>query len=90
MRVTLLQAATLGRQSLAAGVCIEADDAMAAQWLQAGIATQTANETDAAQNNQPARVNTESLAIETIAPEAPQAPQSGKTPPRRKRGGGEG
>lgn len=71
--VTLLHAVTLGRQSLAAGVCVEVDAAQASAWAAAGViaAPATAMQPNQAQ----ALAAPDDDAMQTIAKQA----ESGKT-----------
>ena len=75
--VTLLQSASLGRQTLAAGVQVRVSTAQAQAWIDAGIAVQdgkTANVPDSEQNHPQARAEYAQAATEIVA-----------KPPRSKR-----
>jgi len=82
--VTLLQSATLGRQTLSAGVQVRVPLAQAQAWAQAGIAAmdagqaqETASEPDAEQKPQLAPVNADDEAIETVAKPIPKRGKKG-------------
>lgn len=72
--VTLLQATTLGRQSLAAGCSVDVSEDVAQAWVDAGIAR---FDREAATQPNPAQsaLNTDDCATETVAEQA----NSGKT-----------